>query len=58
MNALLSFLTGLIALVLLFLKRSEDNKHEREALKKEVDNAVENGDLSALNALIYHINRM
>lgn len=58
MNQILSFLTGLVAVVMLFLKRSEDNKNEIEALKKEVDNAIENGDLSTLNALIYHVNRM
>lgn len=58
MNGVLSFLSGLIALVMLFMKRSEDNKHEREALKKEVDNAVDSGDLARINAIIGHINRM
>lgn len=58
MNAVLSFLSGLIALVLLFFKNAEEKKHEKEALKKEVDNAIENGDLVKLNHLIQHINRM
>jgi hypothetical protein len=58
MSQILSFLTGLIALALLIMKGSSDNKHEREALKKEVDNAIESSDLDRLNLLIHRINRM
>ena len=58
MKQILSLLIGVVALITLFLKKAEEKKHEKEALKKEVFNAIDNGDVDTLNALIHHINRL